>query len=229
MKILIFDADVERAKGLRYHLQQAGYHVLLAFDTPAFDDLVGREMPDLVIVDSKEIEIGGDRPFANTGARSRSPLVLPLPFADGRGTAISGSSPGDGERVLDAQRQTAEVILRRLQRLRRGSATRVRVGGVAMDFDQRNATFHGESLALTPLQFKLLGVLALNAKRVVAYRDLLEQVWGYEGDDEEARELLKVHINRIRQRMRAAAPSAELPIHAVRGFGYMLVSPKTSA
>jgi DNA-binding response OmpR family regulator len=55
---------------------------------------------------------------------------------------------------------------------------------------------------------------------------LLEQVWGYPGDDEEAKELSKVHINRIRQKMRAIAPEADLPILSVRGFGYMLLSVK---
>ena len=228
MKILIFDSEVERAKGLRYHLQQAGYHVLLAFDMPTFNVLVRRETPDLVIVDGNEVEISGNRLFAGATTRAKMPFVMPLALPDAGDSAELPNTPGEAARTSDAQRQMSDAILRRLQRLRRGSASRVRVGGVAMDFDQRNASFHGEPLALTPLQFKLLGALALNAKRVVAYRDLLEQVWGFEGEDEEARELLKVHVNRIRQKMRAAAPTAELPIHAVRGFGYMLVSPKSS-
>ena len=44
--------------------------------------------------------------------------------------------------------------------------------------------------------------------------------------DGEARELLKVHINRMRQKMRAVAEGGERYIKTVRGFGYRLSPPE---
>jgi DNA-binding response OmpR family regulator len=67
--------------------------------------------------------------------------------------------------------------------------------------------------------------LALDAGRVVGFRELLENVWGYQGDEGEARELLKVHVNRIRHKMRSLAEGGESYIQSARGFGYMLSPP----
>jgi DNA-binding response OmpR family regulator len=50
-------------------------------------------------------------------------------------------------------------------------------------------------------------------------------VWGYQGEDSEARELLKVHIKRIRLKMQAIAEGGERYIQTVRGFGYRLSPP----
>jgi DNA-binding response OmpR family regulator len=99
------------------------------------------------------------------------------------------------------------------------------IGQLTIDFEKKQVTFHDQPLLLTPLQFNLLGSFALNAGRVMGYRELLENVWGYQGEDSEARELLKVHIKRIRLKMQAIAEGGERYIQTVRGFGYRLSPP----
>jgi DNA-binding response OmpR family regulator len=49
-------------------------------------------------------------------------------------------------------------------------------------------------------------------------------VWGYNGDKNEARELLKVHVRLIRRKLGLNPQTGEY-VRAVRGFGYMLVDP----
>lgn len=219
MKIVILDRENNYAKGLRYYLQQAGHQVLLVTDASELRELVRHENPDLVVVDHNDLEIAGTRPFAEESAQKKLPFVVPATFD----LAPLSDPEMDQSRICDvAQRQQAEAIMRRLRKFQRGRIARVRVGGLSVNFDRKLASFDGHPLQLTPLQFKLLGVLALNAKRVVGYGELLEQVWGFEGEDEEARELLKAHVNRIRRKLKAAAPDKTLPIHAVRGFGYTL-------
>jgi DNA-binding response OmpR family regulator len=68
-------------------------------------------------------------------------------------------------------------------------------------------------------------MLALKAGQVASPGELLESVWGYEATDSEARELLKVHIRRLRQKLRAISPEGADYIQSVRGFGYRLVPP----
>jgi DNA-binding response OmpR family regulator len=57
---------------------------------------------------------------------------------------------------------------------------------------------------------------------VVGYRELFREVWGCDGEEDEARELLKVHIRQIRLKLGLEAQKAEY-LQTVRGFGYMLV------
>jgi hypothetical protein len=79
-------------------------------------------------------------------------------------------------------------------------------------------------VTLPPLQYRLLLALAKRAGEVVSYRHLLREVWGYEGDDSEARELLKVHVRQIRRRLQLRSKEQDY-IRSVRGFGYMLAPP----
>ena len=223
MKILLVQPDASLARGLRYYLQQAGYQVLVIPAVDALAEALKKESPDLVITASDTIEIAGARPLADEGDLARVPLIMPLPHLE---RAISGAAVGADATPPNPQRQLAEGIIARLRQVRRGRISRIRVGGLSLNFDRKRASFYGNPLPLTPLQFKLLSVLALNSKRVVEYRDLLEQVWGIEGDAGEARELLKVHINRIRQKLKTAAPEAPPHLHAARGFGYMLAGPR---
>jgi DNA-binding response OmpR family regulator len=52
----------------------------------------------------------------------------------------------------------------------------------------------------------------------------LRVVWGYEAEESEARELVKVHIRQIRRRL-GLDPEKYPYIRSVRGFGYMLAPP----
>ena len=223
MKILLVQPDASLARGLRYHLQQAGYQVLIVPAVDALAEALKQESPDLVIVASGMVEIAGTRPLDDEAGPTKAPMIMPLPHLD---RALVEAVPDGAAMSPSPQRQLAEGIIARLRQLRRGRISRIRVGGLSLNFDRKRASFFGSPLPLTPLQFKLLSVLALNSKRVVEYRDLFEQAWGIEGDAEEARELLKVHINRIRQKLKVAAPEAPPHLHAARGFGYMLAGPR---
>ena len=230
MKILLFDKDVSYARGLRYFLQQAGHQVLLVSEADSLPEAIKEEAPDCLIVGREMIEIAGTRPFHAIGAPVPLPLVIPIRREEPKLVDLKDSETDDSSTVYsDIHRQQAEAILNRFRQLRRGEVSLIRVGALSLNFERRRVLFHGKLLALTPLQFKLLSALALSAGHVVAYSELLEQVWGFEDDDLEARKLLKVHINDIRQRMKATVPEEKPYIRAVRGFGYTLYRPDKDA
>ncbi len=98
------------------------------------------------------------------------------------------------------------------------------IGELHIDTRKKRAGLGGRWVTLPPIQYRLLLALARRAGEVVSYRELLRAVWGYDGDDTEARELLKEHIRRIRRRL--GLDLEERPyIRSVRGFGYMLAPP----
>jgi len=70
---------------------------------------------------------------------------------------------------------------------------------------------------LTPTEFNLLSLLIKNAGRVLPYRDLLEQVWGWEyGDDVD---YLRVYIWHLRRKLE---PDPKNPRYVLteHGVGY---------
>ena len=223
MRILVINEDEKFSKGLRYLLQQEGHRVFVALESSSIPALVGRHKPDLIILDKDLLEIDGARLFVSLQEDVDMPLILLVAHAKEEGRE-EGELLEERIRAFEPKHlHRAEAILRRLRRLFEEERTALKIGQLTIDFEKKQVTFYDKSLALTPIQFNLLGSLALNAGRVMGYRELLENVWGYKGEDSEARELLKVHINRIRLKMKAIAE--ESYIQSVRGFGYRLSPP----
>jgi DNA-binding response OmpR family regulator len=225
MKILVIGEDEEFSKGIRYLLQQEGHSVSMALDSSSIPPLLGKQKPDLIILDKDLLEIDGLRPFAPLQEDVDLPLILLV-------ARTKEEEPKEGELLEEHIRafephhlRRAEAILRRLRSLSEEERIVLQIGRLTIDFEKRQVTFHDKPLALTPIQFHLLGSLALNAGRVVSHGELLETVWGYKREDSDARELLKVHINRIRKKMKAVAEEGESYIQSVRGFGYRLSPP----
>lgn len=223
MRILVIDADEEFSKGLRYSLQREGHPVFVALDSSFIPSLVGKHKPDLIILDKDLLEIDGARPFASWQEDANMPLILLVAHAEEEGRREDELLEERIRAFKPSHLRRAEAILRRLRRLFEEERTILKIGQLTIDFEKKQVTFYDKLLALTPIQFNLLGSLALNAGRVMGYRELLENVWGYKGEDSEARELLKVHVNRMRQKMKAIAQ--ESYIQSVRGFGYRLSPP----
>ena len=225
MRIMVIDQDEEFSKSLRYSLQREGHPVFVALDSSSIPALVGKHRPDLIVLDKDLLEIDGLRPFASLQEDVGMPLILLVAHAKEE-ERREGELLEERIRAFEPKHlRRAEAILRRLRRLFEEERAILKIGRLTIDFERKQVTFYDRALALTPIQFNLLGSLALNAGRVMGYRELLETVWGYQGEDSEARELLKVHINRIRRKMRAIAEGGEGYIQSVRGFGYGLSVP----
>jgi DNA-binding winged helix-turn-helix (wHTH) protein len=111
------------------------------------------------------------------------------------------------------------------KRLTQAPPLTYQIGELCIDTRKKRAGIGERRVTLPPLQYRLLLTLAKRAGEVVSYRDLLRAVWGYDGDDNEARELLKVHIRQIRRRL-GLDPEEHPYIRSVRGFGYMLAPPE---
>jgi DNA-binding response OmpR family regulator len=102
----------------------------------------------------------------------------------------------------------------------------LQVGSLVMDLQKYAASFEGESLTLTPLEFKILASLARRKGEVVKSSTLVREAQGYECDESEARAIVKTHISHLRKKMRTVSRNAA-PIVNVRGVGYMLAVEET--
>jgi DNA-binding response OmpR family regulator len=94
----------------------------------------------------------------------------------------------------------------------------LRVGALLLDVDSHEVHRRGLSVRLTPTEFRLLYILAVNAGRVVSGPRLVEYAWGY---DETDVMLLKTHICHIRRKLKLPR-GVPGDITAVPGVGYRL-------
>lgn len=100
----------------------------------------------------------------------------------------------------------------------KGRGQRIEHGPLVMDILSRKVTFHDKSLTLTPTEFRILSVLLQSPGKVVSRQMLHEALWelGWDG----VTNVIEVHINRLRTKMRAIAD--QTVIKTIRGCGYVI-------
>jgi two-component system KDP operon response regulator KdpE len=100
---------------------------------------------------------------------------------------------------------------------RDASEPRVEAGGLVVDLAAHSVSVDGVQVHLTPTEFSLLRVLALNRGLLMTHRQLLTDVWGPEYAD--ATPVLRTHIANLRSRLEAAGAERRL-IRTDSGIGY---------
>ncbi|HAU28842.1 MAG TPA: two-component system response regulator BaeR [Rhodospirillaceae bacterium] len=121
-----------------------------------------------------------------------------------------------------------EVVARIKAILRRTGAPVPEAGtaipGLILDTDAFRATLDGHDLSLTPVEFRLLKVLATAPGRVFSRSQLLDHLH----DDNRAvtDRTVDAHVKNVRQKLETARPGAENLIHSIYGVGYRMEAPE---
>jgi two-component system, OmpR family, KDP operon response regulator KdpE len=93
-------------------------------------------------------------------------------------------------------------------------------GNLTINFENREVTHAGQTVKLTPTEYKLLTLLARNAGRVVTSETLLEKVWGPEYRDQ--LDYLKTYMSRLRKKLEDD-PENPRYLLTERNLGYRLL------
>ncbi len=121
----------------------------------------------------------------------------------------------------------AELLARTRANLRRVRAGRTttdsvfRFGDVEVDLSARVVRKRAVEVHLTPIEYRLLGVLIANAGRVLTHPYLLREVWGPTHADRT--HYLRVYMGNLRQKLE---DDSAQPRHIVTetGVGYRLLA-----
>jgi len=101
-------------------------------------------------------------------------------------------------------------------------AARVAAGPLTIDRRARLVTVCGTRVELAQKEYELLLHLANEPERVFTKDELLRDVWGYR--TRSRTRTLDAHASRLRRKLRAAAPDAQL-VENQWGVGYRLLGP----
>jgi two-component system KDP operon response regulator KdpE len=92
-------------------------------------------------------------------------------------------------------------------------------GRFVVDLVRHVITLDGHLLELSPTEFDLLAYMIGESPRVISPQELVREVQGYEIEAWEARDMVRYHVYRIRQKVKPVAPGQNV-IRTVRGVGY---------
>lgn len=125
-------------------------------------------------------------------------------------------------RALKAEEDDTQLPAPRGNQLKR--ARFLQFGEIIVDLQKHIATLHGQLLNLTPTEFRLLACLMEKADQTLSCQELVREVQNYDCDEWEARNIIRVHIRRLRQKIESDPANPQYILN-VRGIGYMFASP----
>jgi two-component system, OmpR family, phosphate regulon response regulator PhoB len=156
---------------------------------------------------------------------------LPVIMLTARGEEadrIRGLTTGADDYVVKPF-SVAELSARVEALLRRSSperiANEIQVGTVRLDRNAHRVTRGGREVRLGPTEYRLLEVFLESAGRVLSRPQLLDAVWGRDGEIDER--TVDVHVGRLRKALIRGNETD--PIRTVRGAGYVLEKDPTHA
>lgn len=94
------------------------------------------------------------------------------------------------------------------------------VGDLKIDFVRRMVTMSDQLVHLTPIEYKLLTTLAMNAGKVITHQHLLKEVWGPAYAEES--HYLRVYMRQLRHKIERE-PAQPRYLLTEPGVGYRLV------
>jgi DNA-binding response OmpR family regulator len=220
-RVLIVDDEADIRGLLRQLLERSGRLVKEAGDGREALRTLHTWRPELVVLDIQMPGLDG----YTTLERIRDLTDVPVLMLSARGTEIDkvrGLKAGADDYVTKPFGR-AELLARveALLRRRGGAPTEIpeayEDAAVFVDFAQRLVRVHGEEVALTPLEYRLLSAFVRHPNQILSHEQLLELVWG---DEDASREQVKLYVGYLRRKL--AMPDA---IESVRGFGYRYRAP----
>ena len=223
-RVLLVEDDESLVELIRYNLGAAGFEVT---STPDGEDalmLASEEAPDVVILDWMVEGVSGIevcRRLRRAPATANVPILMLTARAE-EADRIRGLETGADDyltKPFSPRELIARIkaVLRRLRPALTGGT--LDYAGLSMDTSTHKVTRDGRPLAIGPTEFRLLRHLLEHPERVFSREQLMDAVWGRDGDVETR--TVDVHIRRLR---RAVNRDDTLPdmIRTVRSAGYAL-------
>lgn len=220
--VLVVDDDVKTVELVKVYLNRDGYQVLTAYDGVEALRVARESDPDLVVLDLMLPDVDGLEVCRTLRHESDVPIIM-LTARTTDQDKLTGLDSGADDYVTKpfSPKELAARVRAVLRRLpgERGPAQITR-GELTMNFVRREAWLADRLLALTDVEFKLLGVLARESGRVFSRGDLIEKALGYDfaGFDR----TIDVHILNLRRKIEQA-PNRPRYIKTVYGAGYRFV------
>jgi two-component system KDP operon response regulator KdpE len=203
-KILIVDDDPSLLELAQYNLEAEGYRVIMAKDGVEGLRLAYAKRPDLLILDVMMPKMDGYQVCQRVREMSDVPIIMLT--ARGREEDIIKGLDLGADDYLTKPFRVGELLARVRATLRRSRTESFLSDEVtysdnylSVDLASRRVMVKGELVKLTPTEYKLLAVLIRNKGRVVEFRQLLENVWGFEYVDEV--DYLRVYIWHLRRKI----------------------------
>ena len=225
-RILIVDDDTEIRDLLEFDISSSGYFVDTAVDGLDGVNKALNNKYDLILLDVMMPKMNGFEVCKNI---RNAKIDIPILMLTAKGTIDDKTCGFDSgaDDYLVKPFDIQEVLLRIRVLLRRSqpkvetitSTEILEVGDIEIQPDTLECVILNKRVKLTPTEFEILYCLVQHFNKAVTLATLLEEVWGY--DSNEDVRMLRVHVGGLRNKIE---PDTKNPkyLHTVTNVGYKL-------
>jgi two-component system, OmpR family, KDP operon response regulator KdpE len=221
--VLVVEDEPQIVRGLKVIIRQAGFDVRAAETMQEALDAVAVRPPDVMILDLVLPDGNGVEIVEQVRTWSGLPIIVLSAVGDEREKVRALNAGADD--YVTKPFGSEELVARIHAVLRRASEATaepvIEIGPVTLDVAARRVTRDGAEVHLTPIEYDLLRVLAVNRGRLLTHRALLQEVWGPGYGDET--HYLRVHVAHLRAKLEAD-PSRPALVLTEPGVGYRLAA-----
>ena len=207
--VLIVEDDKEIREGVQIYLQSQGYKVFQAADGIEGLEVLEREEIHLAIIDIMMPRMDGIRMTMKLREKYDFPVIM-LSAKSEEVDKITGLNIGADDYVTKPF-TPMELMARVNSQLRRYRRFEI-------NEDTVEVTMDGNPVKLTPIEYKILLLLAKNPGRVFSSEEIYERVWQEKAINTDT---IMVHVRNIREKIEID-PKKPKYLKVVWGVGYKI-------
>ena len=220
-RVLVVDDEPQFLRALETNLRGAGYEVETATTVQEALASAGLRPPDAIILDLLLPDGTGIEVARELRAWSEAPIVLVSAVGD-EAEKIAALDAGADDYVTKPFAM-GELLARLRAALRRAGPPGepvLAVGPIRVDLDKQSVTVDDRNVHLTPHEYRILRLLALNPGKLMTHRTILQEVWGPAYGAES--NYLHVYVSQLRRKLEPD-PSKPQFLVTELGAGYRLL------
>ena len=220
-RVLVVDDEPQFLRALETNLRGAGYEVETATTAKEALAAAGLRPPDAIILDLLLPDGTGTEVSRELRAWSEAPIVLVSAVGD-EAEKIAALDAGADDYITKPFTM-GELLARLRAVLRRAGPPGepvLEVGPIRVDLDKQSVTVDGRLVHLTPHEYRILKLLALNPGKLLTHRAILQDVWGPAYGAES--NYLHVYVSQLRRKLEPD-PSRPQYLLTEPGAGYRLL------
>jgi len=224
-RILVVDDEPQILRALETTLRGAGYEIETAATGEDALLQAGIRPPDAVILDlvlpgKSGVEVCREL------RRSSDAATLVLSVVGDEADKVAALDAGADDYVTKPFGME-ELLARLRASLRRAQPETepvLKIGELEIDLDKQAVHVNGTLLQLTPHEFRLLRLFALNEGKLLTHRKILSEVWGTAYQTES--HYLHVYVSQLRRKIERD-PARPRYLLTETGAGYRFVAPES--
>ncbi|AGX04819.1 MULTISPECIES: response regulator transcription factor [Bacillus] len=223
--VLVVDDEKEIRDAIEIYLKNEGITVLKAGDGIEALEMLNEHQVHLIVLDVMMPNLDGISATYKIREKKNIPIII-LSAKSEDTDKILGLQVGADDYVTKPF-NPMELVARVKSQLRRyvsfgtfeGIRKVVDLNGLTLEKETKEVKVNGEPVKLTPIEYKIVELLMLNAGRVFSIQEIYELVWKEPGYN--AENTVAVHIRKIREKIEIDAKNPRY-LKVVWGVGYKM-------